>query len=184
MGRLLPRSTKRLMLRRFHQADFADYASYHGREDVYRFLYRHPPQGAEMRRQFEEAVESIVTKEEDSFHFAVERQADGRLLGEVLLKLTSAEALQAELGYVIHPDFAGHGYGYEATAAVVDLGFREVGLHRIFARLDPRNADSLRLVQRLGFRREAHLIESDRFNGRWGDEFIYALLDREWLERS
>ncbi|MNL74735.1 ribosomal-protein-S5-alanine N-acetyltransferase [compost metagenome] len=56
-------------------------------------------------------------------------------------------------------------------------------MHRIFARLDTANAGSVALVERLGFRREAHLIENDRFDGAWGDEFIYAMLRREWAAR-
>ena len=183
LSSLVPRQTRRLTLRRFSATDYEAYAAFHARPDVYRFLYRDPPDEEEMREQFEEAVVSRVVKEEDSFHFAVERQADGKLIGEVLLKLASDEALQAELGYVINPAFAGQGYGREAAAGVVDLGFRHLGLHRIFARLDTRNSSSANLLEQLGFRREAHLIENERFKGVWRDEYVYALLAREWLSR-
>lgn len=181
MGALLPLHSERLILRRFDASDYVDYAAYHCLPEVYRFLYCDPPAGEDMKQQFEEAIASRVAKEGDSFHFAVERQEDGRLLGEILLKLASREALQAEIGYVLHPAFAGKGYATEATAAVVDLGFRNLGFHRIFARLDALNTGSARVMERLGFRREAHLIENDRFNDVWGDEYIYALLEREWF---
>lgn len=49
-----------------------------------------------------------------------------------------------------------------------------LGYHRIVARLDAKNQGSIGIVERLKMRKEAHLIQNDRFNGIWGDEFIYA----------
>ncbi len=63
---------------------------------------------------------------------------------------------------------------------MITLGFRTLGYHRIFARLDALNHGSIGVAERLGMRKEAHLIENDRFDGVWGDEFIYAVLNREW----
>ncbi|WP_424837688.1 hypothetical protein [Serratia inhibens] len=39
------------------------------------------------------------------------------------------------------------------------------------------------MAERLGLRKEAHLRQNDRFNGEWGDEFIYALLNQKWRRR-
>jgi RimJ/RimL family protein N-acetyltransferase len=60
------------------------------------------------------------------------------------------------------------------------LGFDELGLHRIVGRLDARNAASARLLQRLGMRSEAHLVENEYVKGEWTDEAVYALLASEW----
>ncbi|EIM75358.1 acetyltransferase [Nitratireductor aquibiodomus RA22] len=117
-------------------------------------------------------------------HLAVIRREDSALLGEVLLKMASKDALQAEIGYIFSPDFSGEGYATEAVRMMLDIGFSEYGFHRIFARLDPLNKGSVGVVERLRFRREAHLLQNDRFNGVWGDEFIYALLKSEWEERA
>ncbi len=64
------------------------------------------------------------------------------------------------------------------------LGFDDLGLHRIIGRCDARNTASARLMERLGMRREAHFRENEWFKGEWGDELIYAMLDREWSERQ
>jgi RimJ/RimL family protein N-acetyltransferase len=66
---------------------------------------------------------------------------------------------------------------------MIDLGFDHFGFHRIFACLDPQNVGSVGIVERLGLRCEAHLIENDRFNGVWGDEYIYAIRAVEWQAR-
>lgn len=181
---LLPIVTKRLVLRRFTQGDYDAYAAYHGRADVYRFLYSAPPAGAQLAQQFAQIVQSRFAEDGDAFHFAVERREDDAVVGEALMKLANKNALQAEVGYIFNPAFSGKGYATEAAAAVVDFGFEKLGFHRIFARLDALNSGSVGVVERLGFRREAHLIQNDRFNGVWGDEFIYATLRHEWVRNA
>ena len=64
------------------------------------------------------------------------------------------------------------------------MGFQTLGLHRIVARCDARNDASARVMERLGMRREAHLVENEMVKGEWTDELVYALLDREWRARE
>lgn len=106
------------------------------------------------------------------------------VLGEVLLKVASVQALQLEVGYIFNPRHAGQGYAAEAVQAMLGWGFDGLGAHRIFARLDALNTASVKVVERLGLRREAHLRQNDRFNGVWGDEYVYALLRAEWAART
>ncbi|WLS02255.1 GNAT family protein [Shinella oryzae] len=175
--------TDRLILRRFVQTDFPAFGAYHARPEVYRYLYADPPQGEALEQTFADVLEAPFEQDGDVFRLAVVRRGDEALLGEVLLSLASREALQGEVGYIFNPDHAGAGYATEAVAAMIDIGFSTFGFHRIFARLDAQNAGSIGVVERLGLRREAHLVENDRFNGVWGDEFIYAVLAREWQGR-
>jgi aminoglycoside 6'-N-acetyltransferase len=64
------------------------------------------------------------------------------------------------------------------------VAFEELGLHRVFAQLDPRNEASAALCRRLGMRLEAHFLEDLWFRGAWGDTAIYAMLAREWPSTS
>lgn len=59
-----------------------------------------------------------------------------------------------------------------------------MGFHRIFARIDADNHGSVKVAERLGLRREAHFRQNDRHDGRWGDEFVYAVLAEEWAKRG
>ena len=111
---------------------------------------------------------------------AAVRRADGLLLGDLTLCLRSVDHHQVELGYVFHPDAAGQGYATEATRALVDFAFTDLGAHRVFARTDARNHPSASLLRRLGMREEAHFREAEIFKGEWGEELVFALLDREW----
>ena len=67
---------------------------------------------------------------------------------------------------------------------MLHLAFDDLGLHRVFARVDARNTASARLAARLGMRQEAHLVENEWFKGEWTDELDFALLSREWPSRA
>jgi RimJ/RimL family protein N-acetyltransferase len=116
----------------------------------------------------------------DSLELAAVLAADGAMIGDCLLKLTSLEHRQGEIGYTLHPDHQGHGYATELARELLRLAFDELGLHRVVGRLEPRNLPSARVLERIGMRREAHLVENEWVKGEWQSEYVYALLDREW----
>lgn len=178
-----PYATERLTLRPFLRGDQDQYTAYHALPEVYRYLYAEAPSGTSLDDQFETVLGSRFERDGDVLRFAVARQEDGVVIGEVLLKMASRDSLQGEVGYIFNPAFAGRGYATEAVAAMLRVGFDTIGFHRIFARLDASNSGSVGVVERLGLRREAHLIQNDRFDGRWGDEYVYAMLGAEWGER-
>ena len=177
-------STDRLILRRFVPEDFEAYRAYRSLPEIYRYLYSDPPSEEEMRERFDASFNTRLSDDGDILRCAVVRREDDALVGQVSLKIANKAALQAEVGYMFNPAYAGKGYATEAAAAIITLGFEKFGFHRIFARLDAKNAGSIGVVERLGMRREAHLIENDRFNGIWGDEYVYAVLSREWAARA
>ncbi|MEU2062496.1 GNAT family protein [Streptomyces sp. NPDC013455] len=177
-----PVTTERLILRLFTADDVEDRYAYQALPEVARFLYRPP-----LTR--EGCAESIAARaggtpwsaDGDVLLLAVCRAEDpGVVIGEVVLTLVSARARQAEIGWVFNPGYAGRGYATEAARAVVSLAFGPLGVHRVFARLDVLNTASVRVCERLGMRREAHLVDNDLDGDRWGSEYVYAVLGREW----
>lgn len=88
---------------------------------------------------------------------------------------------EAELNWALNPEHQGAGYGTEMVAAVMDLLFTRLGLHRIEARCFAFNEPSWRLMERLGMRRETHRVKSGRHRDfGWVDAYIYAILEEEW----
>jgi RimJ/RimL family protein N-acetyltransferase len=59
-----------------------------------------------------------------------------------------------------------------------------VGLHRVIGRLEPRNRGSARVLEKLGMRREAHLVENEWVKGEWQSDLVFAMLAREWRDGS
>ncbi|GAA2510072.1 GNAT family protein [Streptomyces thermolineatus] len=173
-------TTERLLLRLFTAEDIDDMYAYQGLPEVARFLYR-PPRSRERCAEVVARVSQATGWKEDGddLTFAVCRRDTPGVIGEVTLVLSSAHARQAEIGWVFHPAHEGRGCATEAARAVRDLAFRELGVHRLYARLDVENTASERLCERLSMRREAHLVENDRDDRGWGSEYVYAVLARE-----
>jgi RimJ/RimL family protein N-acetyltransferase len=125
---------------------------------------------------------STLEEEGQIVMLGVELAATGELVGDVMLRWTSSKSRSGEVGYVLNPAHQGHGYGSEAVNAVLRLAFEELGLHRVISRIDARNGPSIALSERLGMRREAHLIENDWVRGEWSDELDFAMLESEWWQ--
>jgi RimJ/RimL family protein N-acetyltransferase len=176
-----PVRTPRLLLRPVTADDVDALLAYRGRADVCRYLPFEPMDRGEV-------VESIATRwtttaltdAGQALMLGVELAATGELIGDLVLFFRSREHRGGELGYVLDPDFAGRGYATEAAAALLDLAFGGLGLHRVVARLDERNDASARMARRLGMRQEARLVESEFFKGEWATELDFALLAAEW----
>lgn len=118
--------------------------------------------------------------EGDTLHLAIVPKDDGRLAGDCVLTITSGPHRQGEIGFVVHPDHQGKGYATEAARVFLRIAFEDLGLHRVVGRLEARNAPSARVLEKLGMREEAHLVENEWVKGEWQSERVYAMLDREW----
>jgi RimJ/RimL family protein N-acetyltransferase len=176
-----PIETERLRLRPFTRGDVDAVFAYRQRDDVARFLFDEPMS----RESCAEAVQARTAQtgwhnEGDKILIAVERKIDLHMIGEVSMILRNEIARQAEIGYIFHPDYHGHGYATEAARALLAMAFDGAGAHRVYARCDARNEASWRLMERLGMRREAHFREHVRVKGTWDEELIYAMLEDEW----
>jgi RimJ/RimL family protein N-acetyltransferase len=176
-----PIETERLVLRRFRRGDLDALHEQQSREDVARYLPRGVRSRAEVERVLARRIASgSMVGDDDALSLAVERREDGRMIGDVTIWLRSAASRQVEVGYVFHPDAHGQGFATEAVRRLVGLAFEAGGAHRVYARADPRNEASTRLMARLGMRLEAHFRANEVFKGEWGDEVVYAILAAEW----
>lgn len=174
-----PIKTDRLLLRPYEEADLDDFYVCRSQPEVYRYLYADVPDRAEAAAQVvKKMAQGELTEEGQWLVLAVVLQ--DRVIGDVVLKWLSEEHRQGEIGYVFNPAHHGKGYAREAAAAMLEIGFRDLGLHRVVAECDPRNEPSWRVMERLGMRREAHFRQNEIFKGEWGDLFVYALLKEEY----
>lgn len=89
----------------------------------------------------------------------------------------------AETGYIIRPDAQRQGYVSEATARVLDHGFNELGLRRVYADTDPENTGSVALLTRLGFTLEGRLRDEWETHLGVRDSLIFGVLVSEWNSR-
>jgi len=176
-----PIVTERLLVRPFSSDDFDGLFGMFGREDVSRYLNWEPMDREQAAALLERRLSQTALREEgDGLALAVEEIATGRFVGEVILRLLSAENRQGEIGWSLHPSAQGRGFATEAARALLRLGFEDLRLHRIIAECDPRNEASLRVMDRLGMRREAHHLDARWLKGEWVGSIVYAMLEGEW----
>lgn len=177
--REIPLTTERLTLRYIQPTDRAALLSIYGRDDVARYLPHEPwteeTADAEMTKR---VARRGITSPGSGLSLAVD--LDGQVIGEILLWPVDDTLSRGEIGWVFHPDAAGHGYATEAARELLGLAFDQYGMHRVAAQLDPRNVASARVCERLGMRHEAHTRQDFWSKGEWSDTAVYGILAAEW----
>ena len=152
-----------------------------GREDVCRYLPWMPMDLDQARAKLEQRVRQMhIEADGDSLVLVAEESDTSQAVGEFMLRLKSLENRQGEIGWSLHPDAQGRGFATEAAREMLRIGFDELGLHRIVAGCDSRNTASLRVMERLGMRREAEFVEYEYFKGEWASEIVCAMVESEW----
>jgi [ribosomal protein S5]-alanine N-acetyltransferase len=114
------------------------------------------------------------------FQWGVALKSDDQIIGTTTLFHLDAQNGRAEIGYILNRKFWGNGYINEALTALLDFAFEKMNLRRIEADVDPRNAGSIRTLERLEFKREGFLRERWFVGGEIQDALFYGLLRREW----
>lgn len=167
--------TERLILRRYRNSDLEDLYEYLSDPEVVRF----EPYKAMTMDEVKANLEWRISTDE---MIAVELKSNQKMIGNVYLGKRDFEAV--EIGYVFNRDYWGKGYARESCNKLIELAFAN-GIHRIYAECDPDNLASWRLLESLGFEREAHLRENvyfwkdDNNNPIWKDTYIYAKLNKQ-----
>lgn len=118
------------------------------------------------------------------YQFAIVLQESNQMIGDFGVHFLDGDTHQVEIGCTINKKYHRKGYAKEAVSAVINHLFYNLQKHRISASVDPLNTASIRLMERLGFRKEAHFKESILINGKWVDDVIYAILDKEWSTKG
>lgn len=174
-----PLVTERLTLRLLTMDDVDAVHAWMSDPDVVRYqLYEPRDRTTVAEKVAEYALATTLAQDDDYLQPVIE--VDGSVVGAIYFKVASVNDLTAEIGWALAREHHGKGYAFEAASAMLSLAFGDMGLHRVFAELDPRNAASVALCLRLGMRHEAHFIEHMMFKGAWADTDIYGLLEREW----
>lgn len=165
--------TDRLILRRYKKSDLSDLYEYLSDKEVVKFEPYKP-------MNMQDAENSLDWRISTDEMIAVELKTNHKMIGNVYLGKRDFDAL--EIGYVFNQKYWGKGYAKESCMELIKLAFSD-GIHRIYAECDPKNTSSWRLLEKLGFEREAHLRKNIYFWKNeenmpiWKDTFIYTKLN-------
>jgi len=180
MSSFSPLVTPRLSLRPLVSADAEAIFAYRADPEV--ALYQGwEPQSLDQVQAF---VAEVSMVEPDTlgtwFQLGICLKESGNLIGDFGFHFPEHSPCQVELGITLARPYQGKGYATEAMTTALEYCFLTLKKHRVFASVDPENRASIALLERLGFRREAHFRESLWLRGKWMDDVIYAMLEREY----
>jgi ribosomal-protein-alanine N-acetyltransferase len=176
-----PIATARLLLREFRETDEGDVHDYAADPDVARFMDWGPNTPEQTTEFMGRKLEEQSRWPRDEVTLAVEHRADARVIGSIRLAVRDRDNLAGDFCYSFKCAYWRQGYATEASAALIDIAFQVLGLHRIWAECDVENVGSWGVMQKLGMRREAHVRDGKRIKGVWRDRYVYGLLADEWI---
>ncbi|HWI47762.1 MAG TPA: GNAT family protein [Rummeliibacillus sp.] len=116
------------------------------------------------------------------FVFAIIEKEHGEMIGAGEINIRDFQNREGEIGYIVNPDYWGKGIATETAKLLIEFGFCQLNLHRIFATCDPRNMASAKILKKIGMIQEGRIREDLLLETGWRDSFLYSILEHEWLE--
>lgn len=173
-------ATERLTLREFKADDWPDVLAYQVDPRYLRYYEWTGRTPEEVQAFVHMFLDQQQERPRTKYQLAVTLKQDHQLIGTCGIRMASADAHEADIGYELSPVHWGRGYATEAARAIVRFGFAELGLHRIWSWCIAENVGSARVLEKVGMRREGRLRDKASFKGRWWDTLLYALLEEEY----
>jgi len=180
MPRIDPIRTERLLIREFQTND----------REALLAIVRDPDQIKHMllfldtEKQLDDFLSMVLTAANDEprlqWHFAIEQAETGLYVGSCCLMLEANSPSSAELGYWFLRNAWGKGYATEASAAILDLGFRQLGYHRVWGKCHTHNTTSAKVMEKLGMTYEGTLREHVWLRDGYRSSRIYGMLQAEY----
>ena|ERR1700741_152263 len=173
-------NTERFILRNLQPSDLTDFFIYRSNPDVTKY------QGFDVMTKSE--CEDFINIQKDRLfgklgewvQYAIEDKSTRNLIGDFAIKLGPYDNRLAEIGMTISHLHQRKGYAKETMNAILAWLFDEKKIHRVTEIVDAENIASIKLLHSTGFREEGYFIENIFFKGKWGSEYQFAMLKREW----
>lgn len=176
--------TARLKIRHLELTDLSDFHIYRSNPEVTKY------QGFDTMTM-EQAEEFIKVNSKKRFgkagewvQYGIENIETKQLIGDCAIKFDQSDTRIAEIGITISLHEQKKGFAKEVLLAILTFLFDSVKIHRVVETVDTENIASISLLKSIGFRQEGHFIENIFFKGKWGSEFQFAMLKREWENRK
>lgn len=115
----------------------------------------------------------------EAFPFAVVLKMENRLIGTMTLRIEKLHN-KGELAYWVGKDYWNKGYATEAARKVIDFGFKEQNLNRIWAPVMSKNKASGKVMQKIGLKYEGTLKQDIIRWNKYEDVDIFALLKENY----
>jgi len=176
--------TARLVLRNFIESDLDIFLAYRNDPEVAKYQGWGIPYLREYGEAFISFMKDIKAPKQGGWiQYAIALKDTDELIGDLGCYIKEDDARQARIGFTIASKHWRKGYISEVVPYLLEYLFDGMNVHRIVADCDADNIASYRTLEKLGFRREAHFVESYLVDGVYTSEYHYGLLQREWREK-
>ncbi|WP_171163519.1 GNAT family N-acetyltransferase [Streptomyces sp. I05A-00742] len=170
----------RLRLRELRRRDLNALHAVQGHADVAQHMKGRPQTRDEVAGSVSRATAQAGAEPRVVYMLGVVRSADGQLIGRADLDLDPFSERAGTIGFMLRPDTWGAGLGTETVHLLCALGFRQLGLHRIWATRSPSNTACGKTLLKAGLAEEGRIREQFFVDGAWRDSVVHAVLEREW----
>lgn len=171
--------TERLLLRRVSQNDIPEILALRGNSETMKYIPRPLVTNFDEAFAHYQMIEDKIESNE-GINWAITLKGNEKLIGIIGHYRIQPENHRCEIGYMILPEYQGHGIVTEAIKVVLEFGFEDLKMHSIEAVIDPKNKASERVLQKNGFVKEAHILENEFYEGKFWDTVIYSILKRNF----
>ena len=134
------------------------------------------------RREFEKFIRGPWINN-TGLRWGIMMKNETKLVGTCGFYDWNHDSKRAEIGYDLDPAYWGKGIMTEALTEIINYSIEKMDLNRIQAIIDSYNLRSMRLVERLGFKKEGVFRQRSYFNGEFHDDVCFALLKKDWIKR-
>ena len=172
--------TERLILRDFIRADWERVLEYQS-DPLYLRYHRRSEPTPESAKEF---VGWFLAQQQQEprikFQLAITLKSNNLMIGNCGVRMDKFGAVEADIGYELDSKYWNHGYASEAAHAMMDFGFSDFRVHRIWATCVAENTQSAHVLEKLGMKLEGKFRENRFYKNRWWDSLMYAILANEW----
>ena len=174
--------TDRLILRKFKESDaevFFEYRTYphvalYQGEGWVNYRLEQAKEFVKEQMDFEPGIPDTW------FQIAIELRDTGNLIGDLAIHTLPQDINQVEIGFTLSSIYQNKGFGVEVVRSLLGYIFNVLNKHRVIAITDVRNIPSIKLLEKVGMRKEGHFIKNAWNKGEYTDEYSFALLKEEW----
>ena len=172
--------TERLYIRDFKLDDLDEFHSLVQNPDIYKYMPWGPSSEEDTKKFIQMSIKQGSKVPRKFFDMPIVLKESRLVMGCVAIRVSSFLHKKADMGYWIKRELWGQGFATEATLGLLRFGFQRLKMNKIYATASPENPASIRVLEKIGMKKEGYLKEDMFIRGEYRDSVLLAILKKEF----
>ena len=172
--------TERLYVRDFKPDDLDEFHKLAQNPDIYKYMPWGPNSEEDTRNFIQMSIEQGSKESRRFFDVPIILKETHLIVGCIGMRVSSFLHKKADMGYWIKKELWGQGFATEATLGILNFGFQKLKMNKIYATADPENPASIRVLEKIGMKKEGYLKEDMCIRGEYRNSVLMAILKKEF----